>query len=343
VIAAFITFMGAFNAGEQVRKAFFRVAGTVVGIAAGSLLVPAVGHHTYWSIAVILAALFFGLYLLRVNYTFMVIGITVLVSQLYAQLSEFSNSLLLLRLEETIIGAAIAIVVVTLVLPLRTRRVLRIAVRDQVQAVGRLADHASDQLLSEDHDTQATLRSDARAIDAAYHAFTATAQPVRRNPSGTIDEDIGQAVRLISASRNYSRNLVADTKTAGPLDASTRLDIELASTTLRQSLDVVADALTGPRDETYTRSSALFDQAERHIGERSGAPRPAQLAIRDLKLIDGTMAQMAELLGLSITDYDTVPAVEGLSDREYTSGPASTVGHDVGLEHAPADFESQDP
>jgi hypothetical protein len=249
-------------------------------------------------------------------------------------------------------------VVVTLVLPLRTRRVLRIAARDEVQAVGRLAGHASDHLLGEDHGAEATLRSDARVVDAAYHALTATAQPVRRNLSGSIDEDIGRAVRLVSASRNYGRNLVADTEMAGPLDARTRLDIELASATLRQSLDVVAGALTGPRDAAYTRSSALFDQAERRIEERSGAAEPAQLAIRDLKLIDGTMAQMAELLGLSITDYDTVPAIDGLADAEYTavadgypqaagtpnlSGPAGTVRHVGGLKHAPADAESQDP
>jgi uncharacterized membrane protein YccC len=83
VIAAFITFMGVNNSGEQARKGLFRIAGTVVGIGIGSLLVTAVGHHAYWSIAVILASLFLGFYLMRVNYTFMVVGITVTVSQLY--------------------------------------------------------------------------------------------------------------------------------------------------------------------------------------------------------------------------------------------------------------------
>src|SRR5262249_17384527 len=58
VIAVFVTFMGANNSGEQVRKAFFRVTGTLVGVAVGSLLVTAVGHNLWWSIAVILAALF---------------------------------------------------------------------------------------------------------------------------------------------------------------------------------------------------------------------------------------------------------------------------------------------
>jgi hypothetical protein len=319
VLAALITFMNANTTGEQVRKAFFRVAGTVVGIGAGSLLVTAVGHHTYWSIAVILAALFFGFYLMRINYTFMVIGITVMVSQLYVQLDEFSNSLLRLRLEETALGAAVTIVVVMLVFPLRTRRVLRVAFRDFVQAVGQLAGHASDHMLGVDHGTEATLRSDARAVDAAYHALTATAQPLRRNLSGGIDENTGRVLRLASAARNYSRNLVTDAESAGLLDPGTRLDIELASATLRQSLDVIAVALTGSRDAVYTRSSALFDQAERRVEERSGIAHPVQLAIRDLKLIDGTMAQLAEVLRLAITDYDTAPVRLGSSGGARTS------------------------
>jgi uncharacterized membrane protein YgaE (UPF0421/DUF939 family) len=327
VIAAFVAFMGANNSGEQIRKALLRVAGTVAGVAVGSLLVAAVGHHTGWSIAVILAALFFGFYLMRINYAFMVIGVTVMVAQLYVQFGEFSDSLLLLRVEETAVGGAVAIVVVLLVLPLRTRRVLRVAVRDQVQAVGRLAGHASDRLLGEDLAAGAALRSDARAVDAAYQAVAATAHPLRRGLFGDLDGDVGRAVRLATAARNYGRNLVTDTEMAGPLEPGTRLDIERASATLQQSLDMVAAAITGPRDGVYTRSSALFDQAERSIEERSGTAGPAHLAIRDLKLIDGTMAQLAEILGLAIADYDTAPATPGSADgtriRGRVNGPAA--------------------
>jgi Fusaric acid resistance protein-like len=308
VIAAFVTCTGTSHTGEQVRKACFRVAGTLAGIAAGALLVTAVGHHIYWSIAVILASLFFGFYLLRINYAITVFGVTVMVSQLYARTGEFSHSLLLLRLAETALGAAVAIVVVMLVLPLRTRRVLRIAVRDLVRAVGRLADHASDHLQGADHGADATLRSDARAVDAAYHALTATAQPVRCDLSGGPAGDISRVLQLASAARHYSRNLVADTERAGLADAGTRRDIELASAALSRSLDVVVGALIGPRDGVYTRSSALFDRAERRLEERAGTVGPAQLAIRDLMRIDGTMAGLAGLLRLAITDYDTAPA-----------------------------------
>jgi uncharacterized membrane protein YccC len=308
VIAAFITFMGANNSGEQIRKALFRVVGTVVGIGIGSVLAHLVGHHAAWSIAIILVSLFLGFYLMRINYAFMVIGITVTVSQLYVQLDEFSNSLLLLRLEETAIGAAVSILAVMLVLPLRTRRVLRIAMRAHVEAVAKLVDHATGHLLGDDHDHNSELRADARAIDASYQALVATSQPIQRTLFGDVDESVADAMRLASASRHYGRNLIADVEAAGAFDAQTRLEIGRGRATLAQSLQVVADALNGPRDGTYTRSAALFDQAERRLEGSARAFGPGQLAIRDLKLLDGVMARMAEVLSLRVADYDTVGA-----------------------------------
>jgi uncharacterized membrane protein YccC len=306
VIAAFVTFMGVNNSAEQARKALVRVVGTVVGIGVGSLVVDAVGHHTYWSIAVILFSLFLGLYLVRISYAFMVIGITVTVSQLYMQLGEFSNSLLVLRLEETALGAAVAIAVVMLVLPLRTRRVLRVALRDHVQAVEQLVDDARSELLG-GHDAQdILLRADARAVDACYQAVVATARPLRRNLLGRFDPAISQVLRLASASRHYSRNLVTDIQATGLLDVDTRHDIERAGATLHESLEVVVGAVNGPRDVVYTRCAALFDRAERRLEERSGVVDGSQLAIRDFKLIDGVMARLAEIMGLRVTDYDTV-------------------------------------
>jgi uncharacterized membrane protein YccC len=258
---------------------------------------------------VIRLSLFFGFYLMRINYAFMVVGITVTVSQLYVQLGEFSNSLLGLRLAETAIGATVAIIVVTLVLPLRTRRVLRVALREHVHAVAALTHHATCRLLGEDC-SPTTLRADARAVDASHQALEATAQPLRRNLFGRFDEDTGQVMRLAAASRHYSRNLVNDVEGVKPLDADMRLDIARAVATLQTSLDILADALTGTNPTAtppdYTRSSALFDRTERRLEEGSARLDDGQLAIRDLSLIDGAMATLAELAGLLVTDFDTV-------------------------------------
>ena len=145
VIAAFITFMGANTAGEQLRKSVFRVAGTVVGVIVGAVLAHLVGDVVWLQIVVIMVSLFLGLYLFRVNYAFMVVGITVMVSQLYVELDEFSNSLLLLRLAETSVGAGVAILTVLLVLPLHVGRVSRVAARQQLEALADLADRDDDE------------------------------------------------------------------------------------------------------------------------------------------------------------------------------------------------------
>jgi uncharacterized membrane protein YgaE (UPF0421/DUF939 family) len=313
VIAAFITFMGANNSGEQARKAIFRVLGTVVGIVIGSLLAHVVGHDAKWSITVILVSLFFGFYLMRINYAFMVVGITVTVSQLYVSLNEFSNSLLLLRLEETSIGAATAILAVLFVLPLRTRRVLRVATRAYVESVAQLVEHATGHLLGDDHDHGRELRSDARTIDAAYQALVATSQPIRRTMWGEIDETVASVMRYASASRHYGRNLILDTESVGCLDADTRHDVARGRDTLATSLHVLSDAINGPRDGIYTRSAALFDRAERRLEEQAGTVDNGQLAIRDLKLVDGVMAGMADLLHLRVADYDTARVGSGRS------------------------------
>jgi hypothetical protein len=306
VLAAFVTFMGAHNSGEQIRKALFRVGGTVIGILVGSLLVSAVGHHTIWSIAIVLVSLFLGLYLFRVSYAFLAIAITVTVSQLYQQLGEFTNSLLLVRLEETALGAAIAIVVVMLVLPLHTRRVLRVAVRQHIEAVGRLIDHASARLQGGELAVTSTLRSDGRAVDAAYQSVIATAEPLRRGLWGSADDATMRALRLTAASRNYSRNLVLDTETSVLSAGVPHLDIAPASAILHQSIEVVAQAATGLRNGTYTRSSALFDRAQRSLEISPRRITSFEFALHDFTLLDGTMAHLADLMGLAITDYDTV-------------------------------------
>ncbi len=167
VIAAFITFMGANTAGEQLRKSVFRVAGTVVGVIAGSVLAHLVGDRVWLQITVVLVSLFLGLYLFRVNYAFMTIGITVMVSQLYVELDEFSNNLLILRLGETAVGAGVAILTVLLVLPLHVGRVARVAARQQLEALADLSDRCLDRLAdpASTAGSDLELRAAARRVD----------------------------------------------------------------------------------------------------------------------------------------------------------------------------------
>jgi uncharacterized membrane protein YccC len=176
VLAVFLSFIAASNSGEQVRRALFRAGGTAMGIVVGDLLVHITGGHIWSSLLIVLVALFLGIYLIRINYMFMTLGITVTMSQLYVQLDEFSWSLLLLRLGETAIGVAAVIVTVLLIVPLRPQRVLTAALLGWFTALRALVNAVFDRV----DGTQAPLRPLVRELDAAYAALEATAAPLRR-------------------------------------------------------------------------------------------------------------------------------------------------------------------
>jgi uncharacterized membrane protein YgaE (UPF0421/DUF939 family) len=321
VIAAFITFMGANTAGEQLRKSTFRVAGTIVGVIAGSVLAHLVGDRVWLQLVVVLVALFCGLYLFRVNYTFMTIGITVMVSQLYVELGEFSNSLLLLRLEETAIGAGVAMATVLLVLPLRISRVARVAAREELTALGDLIDRSLDRLADpvSGHGSDLELRAAARRVDTAHQALVATVWPLRTPVLGRLATRIRGFLATTTAARHYARNLLLDSSTRyADLDAAAVAELAAARQQIAGSIGSITaaldpaaldpaapDAVTSPARE-YVRSASRFAHVANSLPSPSPASRP-WLALRDLQLLDGALAEAARWADVPVTDLDTAP------------------------------------
>ena len=131
LIAVFVTFTGTATRAESVRKALYRLIGTLLGLAVAMVLAHLTAGDPVLTLAVIVVSLFCGFYLLRVSYAMMIFFITIMVGQLYTVLGRYSDHVLVLRLEETAIGAVIGIVVALAFLPLSTRDTVR-AARDRV-------------------------------------------------------------------------------------------------------------------------------------------------------------------------------------------------------------------
>jgi len=316
VIAAFITFYGTNTASEQLRKGFFRVVGTFIGVIAGSLLAHLAGDRLWLQIVVVLAALFLGLYLFRVNYTFMTIGITVMVTQLYVELDEFSNGLLLLRLEETALGAAVAMATVVLVLPLHVGRVARVAARQHLEALADLIDRCLDRFLdpASSRGSDAELRAAARRLDNSYQALVATVWPLRTPLLGGLATRIAGFMQSALAARHYARNLIHDASLQkAELDDRAVAELGWARHQLQGSVSVVTAALrpAGAAGQ-YVRSASLFARVAGMLPEQ-GLPSRPQLALRDLQLLDAALAQAASWAGVPVTDLDTAagPASQG--------------------------------
>jgi hypothetical protein len=205
VLAVFVTFMGTNTSGEQVIKATHRVGGTIVGVLIGSVLANAIGHST-WSVAVIIGALGLGIYFFKVSFAAFVTALTVSLAQLYGQLGEYSNHLLVLRLEETAIGGAVAIAAAIWIFPVATRRAAQVAERAYIGSLTGLLGRVNDHLREQPSD--APLSSASRALDHAHQQLLTTARPLARNPWRR--DRIERELARYTETAHHARNLVAD-------------------------------------------------------------------------------------------------------------------------------------
>jgi hypothetical protein len=233
------------------------------------------------------------------------------------ELGEFSNSLLLLRLEETAIGAGVAMATVLLVLPLHIGRVARVAARQQLAALADLIDRCLDRLADPASacGSDLELRAAARRVDTAYQALVATVWPLRTPVLGRLAERIRGFMATTVAARNYARNLLLDASTRYPdLDPAARAELAVARRQLADSIAAITTALTGPDADadapapspTYVRSASRFARIADTLPASSPVSRP-RLALRDLQLLDGALAEAATRAGVPVTDLDTAP------------------------------------
>jgi uncharacterized membrane protein YccC len=317
VLATFLSFVMATNSGEQARRALFRTGGTAIGIVVGDLLVHLTGGHVWSTLAVVLVAMFFGVYLIRLNYMFLVVAITVAISQLYVQIDVFSWQLLLLRLAETAIGSAAVIVTVLVIVPLRPQRVLTTGLRLWVAALRRLLDAVFGRFDGEDEPLQPLIR----AVDVAYAELVATAAPLRWATFGHRSSQLTDVLSISSAARQYARSLahlIDRAEAEGEvLPWADEAPLRPAAEQLRTSVGTIADRLDTGGNGRYVRSAALLALALDDL--RRERSRFA-FALKDLTMLDGALARLATALEMEVDDHDTT-AHRG-DDGDATSRPS---------------------
>lgn len=112
----------------------------VIGAGAGTLLALPLslhaGHHDASTVALMLAAVFLGLWLRAISYAWWALFVTMALALLQGFEGSSAQAMLALRLEEIAIGAAIGIVSAWFVYPLRSTAVLRRRIADVLELLG---------------------------------------------------------------------------------------------------------------------------------------------------------------------------------------------------------------
>ncbi|MFG2515876.1 FUSC family protein [Streptomyces sp. NPDC048584] len=208
VLTCWIVFINTASTGEILVKGYRRLLGTVFGVVAGILLAALVGRHTWTAFFLVLVLIFAMFYTAPLSYTLMSFFVTAMLGLLYTLLHTYSWEVLVLRVEETALGAACGVVAAALVLPVNTDRrtnELLVTVLERLAevteaAVGQLSGGPAGDLLDK-----------ARELDQALGDLRSATQPLTHpvTPLRTRRTNARYVVALLETCAYHARSLAA--------------------------------------------------------------------------------------------------------------------------------------
>ncbi|MEU3855576.1 FUSC family protein [Streptomyces sp. NPDC029554] len=300
VLTCWIVFINTSSTGEILVKGYRRLLGTVFGVVAGIALAGLVGQHTVTAFALVLVLIFAMFYTAPLSYTLMSFFVTAMLGLLYTLLHTYSLDVLVLRIEETAIGAVCGVVAAALVLPVRTDRrtnELLETVLDRLAevaeaAVGQLSGGPSDDLLDK-----------ARDLDQALADLRAATQPLTHpvTPLRARRDTARYVVALLETCAYHARTLAATAELL-PTHPSIAADPRLrgaAGRTVRNIRAIaarVADEHAAAEVETGPSIASL-------LGSDAGTPRYGRITdrvLRHLERLDEAVVGLARPLGVPV-------------------------------------------
>ncbi|AZM63899.1 MULTISPECIES: FUSC family protein [unclassified Streptomyces] len=303
VLTCWIVFINTASTGEILVKGYRRLLGTVFGVVAGIALAAVVGANTVAAFLLVLVLIFAMFYTAPLSYTLMSFFVTAMLGLLYTLLHTYSWEVLVLRLEETALGAACGVVAAALVLPVNTDRrtnELLVTVLERLAevteaAVGQLSGGPADDLLDR-----------ARRLDQALGDLRSATQPLTHpvTPLRARRTNARFVVALLETCAYHARSLAATAELL-PSHPSIAADPRLrgaAGRTVR-NINTIAARVGGEdtdgRVETGPSiASLLGDEGTGRYGRITGR------VLRHLERLDEAVVGLARPLDVRVSAPD---------------------------------------
>jgi uncharacterized membrane protein YccC len=301
VIAAFVIFAGTNSWAETLDKGWQRLLGTVLGVPSGVLVATLVSGNTVASLVMIFVCLFCAFYFMKVTYSLMTFWISTMLALMYGLLGEFTFGLLLLRIEETVVGAVIGIAAAMLVLPINTGAKIRGDAHTFFLTLADLVEASVASLLGTP--APARLTETARQLDRDLQQFRITAKPMSAGVAGlTGRRTMRHGLRMLTACDRYARILARSSEIH--IETPPELADAIRSTAgqIRRNIDVLVTSLEFNQAATVFPSTDYVDAAEtlarQHV-DQPLAPHHRRLmnALHALRQLDRVVINAATDLG----------------------------------------------
>ncbi|WP_178879679.1 FUSC family protein [Streptomyces acidiscabies] len=299
VLTCWIVFLNTASTGEILVKGYRRLLGTVLGVAAGLVLAGLVGQHTWTAFALVLLCVFAMFYTAPLSYTLMSFFVTAALGVLYTLLHTYSLSVLVLRVEETALGAACGVIAAALVLPVHTDRRTNELLESVLEHLADITSGALDQLSGAQADD---LLERARELDQALADLLAATQPLTHpvSPLRSRKNTARYVVALLETCAYHARSLAATAELL-PTHPSIAADPRLRGAGERIVANIGAVAAHVRGEGAAVRTGASIASLLRP--GRYGTPRYGRVTdrvLRHLQRLDEAVVGLARPLGAPV-------------------------------------------
>ncbi|MDN3267968.1 FUSC family protein [Streptomyces sp. MA15] len=299
VLTCWIVFINTASTGEILVKGYRRLLGTVFGVVAGILLAGLVGGHTVVAFVLVLVLIFAMFYTAPLSYTLMSFFVTAMLGLLYTLLHAYSWEVLVLRVEETALGAVCGVVAAALVLPVRTDRRTNELLVTVLKRLSDVTDAAVTQLSGGPADE---LLDKARELDQALGDLRSATKPLTHpvTPLRARRTTARYVVALLETCAYHARSLAATAELL-PTHPSIAADPRLrgaAGRTVRNIGTITArvadEEVTAPVETGPSIASLLADDDAARYGRITGR------VLRHLERLDEAVVGLARPLDVPV-------------------------------------------
>ncbi len=301
VLTCWVVFLNTASTGEIVVKGYRRLLGTVLGVVAGVALAGAVGNHTWVAFVLVLVCVFAMFFTAPLSYALMSFFVTAMLGLLYTLLNTYSLDVLVLRIEETALGAACGIIAAMLILPVRTDSRTDELLGTVLERLGEVVAGAVEQLSG---GPAVDLLDKARDLDTALDDLRASTQPLTHpiTPLRGRRQTARYLVALLETSAYHARSLAA---TAELVPYSKRIGADPRLARAAQRIDHNIDVLVAHVNETDTTGRVESGASITAMLETDGLGMPAANTVtfrvlRHLQRLDEGITGLARPLDVPV-------------------------------------------
>ena len=304
---AFVVIAG--STGESLRRMSLRIIGVIAGTVIGVLLAFILPDNLVLVVLSITTCIFLMVYMIPASYIWMVFWLNIGMMLIITTLGGPALHLLIVRPVSTLLGAAVAALVVVFVLPIHVQDRFAAALSGFLKEVDHYIQAYANTLL--EAPAVVDLRAEELNIDASYKKLELNLPNVvfEYNPLSRAQNRLASQVTSLAVLRNYVTHLYDDVG-GEPGSLAGVKDKELVSE-IQSHIHQAIDALVGflaNRQGVEKETPEDIDKLARRVTiledflttEAGSTDAVRNRALYHLKRIDDTILQIASGLGASI-------------------------------------------